>query len=193
MFYSPLLNKAVSKLTRRGALQYVHQDPNTGEFVASDGKVMLVENNGTPFMAEFWDTITQMPTDCADKYPDWSAVLLQAKKDACRCWLKELIKYHDGFTVFDNLYVSTKIYKLVEDFIGPDITINIRGLFGYPIYFRNADASRQALIMPYRLYPEQIGKVDWKVTDPSGTIIYTTKDIREAELFGLTVDLVKEK
>ena len=49
MFYSPLLNKAVSKLTTRGALQYVYQDPNSWDFVASDGTVMLVENNGTPF------------------------------------------------------------------------------------------------------------------------------------------------
>lgn len=193
MFYSPLLNKAASKLTTRGALQYVYQDPNSGEFVASDGKVMLVENNGTPFMAEFWDTITQMPTNCAEEYPDWRAVLLRGVENANRLWFDDKVLLQDGFAIFDRLYTSAKIYQLVKDFIGPDITINIPGLFGDPLYFRNADKSRQALIMCYQLYPETVDKAEWNVLDPSGTIIHTTRDIREAELFGLTVKLAGEK
>lgn len=193
MFYSPLLNKAASKLTTRGALQYVYQDPNGGEFVASDGTVMLVENNGTPFMAKFWDTITQMPTDCADSYPDWSDVLLQGVENAKRLWLADRVKLNKGLAIFDRFYTSAKIYQLVKDFIGPDITINIPVLFGDPLYFRNADKSRQALIMCCQLYPETVNKAEWNVLDPSGSIIYTTSDIREAELFGLTVKLAGEK
>lgn len=193
MFYSPLLNKAASKLTTRGALQYVYQDPNGGEFVASDGKIMLVENGGVPFMNKFWDTITQMPTNCAEEYPDWRAVLLRGVENAKRLWFDDKVLLQDGFAIFNKLYVSAKYYQLVKDFIGPDITINIPNCLGDPIYFRNADKSRQALIMPYTLYPETVDKAEWQVLDPSGTIIHTCKDIREAELFGLTVRLVGEK
>lgn len=193
MFYSPSLNKAASKLTTRGALQYVYQDPNGGEFVASDGKIMLVENNGTPFMAKFWDTITQMPTDCTEEYPDWRAVLLRGVENANRLWLDDKVLLQDGFAIFDRLYTSAKIYQLVQDFIGPEMVINISNALGSAIYFRNADASRQALIMPYMLYPETVDKAKWNVLDPQGTIIHTCKDIKEAEIFGLTVQLVGEK
>ena len=193
MFYSPLLNKAASKLTTRGALQYVYQDPNGGEFVASDGKIMLVENNGTPFMAKFWDTITQMPTNCAEEYPDWRAVLLRGVENANRLWFDDKVLLQDGFAIFDRLYTSAKIYQLVKDFIGPDMIISVPNSLGYPIHFTSADKSRQALIMPYMLYPETVDKAEWNVLDPSGTIIHTCKDIREAEIFGLTVRLVGEK
>lgn len=189
MFYSPLLNKAASKLTTRGALQYVYQDPNGGEFVASDGKVMLVESGGAPFMNKFWDTITQMPTNCAEKYPDWRAVLLRGVENANRLWFDDKVLLQDGFAIFNKLYVSAKIYQLVKDFIGPDIIINIPGLFADPLYFRNDDKSRQALILPYSIIPERPWNYEWEVLDTRGTIIHTCKDIREAELFGLTVRL----
>lgn len=193
MFYSPLLNKAASKLTTRGALQYVYQDPNGGEFVASDGKIMLIESGAAPFMAKFWDTITQMPTNCAEEYPDWRAVLLRGVENANRLWFDDKVLLQDGFAIFDRLYTSAKIYQLVKDFIGPDIIINIPALFGDPLYFRNADKSRQALIMAYELYPETVDKAKWQILDARGTIIHTCKDIKEAELFGLTVKLVGEK
>lgn len=193
MFYSPFLNKAASKLTTRGALQYVYQDPNSCEFVASDGTVMLVENNGTPFMAKFWDTITQMPTNCAEEYPDWRAVLLRGVENANRLWFDDKVLLQDGFAIFDQLYTSAKIYQLVKDFIGPDMIINIPNSLGSAIYFRNAGKSRQALIMPYMLYPETVDKAKWNVLDACGTIIHTTRDIREAEIFGLTVKLAGEK
>ena len=193
MFYSPLLNKAASKLTTRGALQYVYQDPNGGEFVASDGKIMLVENNGTPFMAKFWDTITQMPTNCAEEYPDWRAVLLRGVENANRLWFDDKVLLQDGFAIFEQLYTSAKYYQLVKDFIGPDMIISVPNSLGYPIHFTSADKSRQALIMPYQLYPETVNKAEWQVLDPSGTIIHTCEDIREAELIGLTVRLVGEK
>ena len=193
MFYSPLLNKAASKLTTRGALQYVHQDPNSSEFVASDGKIMLVESGGAPFMNKFWDTITQMPTNCAEEYPDWRAVLLRGVENASNLYSADKVLLQDGFAIFEQLYTSAKYYQLVKDFIGPDMIINIPRLFGDPLYFRNADKSRQALIMCYQLYPETVDKAEWNVLDPSGTIIHTCKDIREAEIFGLTVKLVGEK
>ena len=193
MFYSPLLNKAASKLTTRGALQYVYQDPNTCEFVASDGMIMLVEKNGTPFIAKFWNTITQMPTECTEEYPDWKNVLSRGIEDTSRIWFTDRVRLQKGFAIFDKLYIRAKYYQLVQDFIGPEIVINIPNYIGYPIYFRNDNKSRQALVMPYDIIPEKPWNYKWNVLDPSGTIIYTTRDIREAELFGLTVKLVGEK
>lgn len=189
MFYSPLLNKAASKLTTRGALQYVYQDPNGGEFMASDGKIMLVESGGAPFMNKFWDTITQMPTNCAEEYPDWRAVLLRGVENASNLYSADKVLLQDGFAIFEQLYTSAKYYQLVKDFIGPDMTINIPNCVDNPIYFRNADKSHQALIMPYSIFPKYLKEYTWEVLDPQGTIIHTCKDIREAELFGLTVRL----
>lgn len=193
MLYNPLLNKAASKLITRGALQYVYQDPNGCEFVATDGTVMLVENNGTPFMNEFWDTITQMPTDCAYSYPDWATVLLHGYKDANKPWSADRVRFQKGLAVLNNLYVSAKTYQLVKDFIGPDMIINIPNSLGLPIYFRSVDGKRRALILPYELTSETVDKAFWNVLDHSGTIIYTTSDIMEAEIFNLTVKLAGDK
>lgn len=192
MFYSPLLNKAASKLTTRGALQYVYQDPNSGEFVASDGKMMLVENNGTPFMAKFWDTITQMPTNCAEEYPNWSEVLRDKEKEAKKLWFSDKVKIKGDFAIVENFYISAKNYQLIQSFIGSDIVINIPRMFSDAIYFRNENKTRQAIILPYKLYPENFDKAEWNVLDNNGNIIYVTKSLKEAELFGLTVKLVGE-
>ena len=97
MLYNPLLNKAASKLTTRGALRYVHQDPNGGEFVASDGTVMLVENSGTPFLTAFWDTDTLNPVDCADEYPDWRKVLSDGIKNANKPYRADKPVKQEGF------------------------------------------------------------------------------------------------
>ena len=142
MIYNPLLNKAVCKLTTRGALRYVHQDPSGGEFVASDGIVMLVENTGTPFLTVFWDTNTLSPVDCAEEYPDWRKVLSDGIKNAKKPYKADRIAVQKGFAVVGGLYTSATKYQLVRDFIGSDIVINIPESVGYPIYFRNADKSR---------------------------------------------------
>lgn len=183
MIYNPLLNKAASKLTTRGALQYVHQDPNGGEFVASDGIVMLVENTGTPFLTAFWDTDTLTPVDCAEEYPDWRKVLSDGIKNANKPYKADKITVQKGFAIIGGLRTSAAKYQLVRDFIGSDIAVNIPDSVGYPIYFRNADKSRQALIMPYNV---QKG-TKWEVLNASGEVVYTTNDIREAEMFNLTV------
>lgn len=183
MIYNTLLNKAVSKLTTRGALQYVHQAPDGGEFVASDGNVMLVENTGTPFLTAFWDTNTLNPVDCADEYPDWRRVLSDGIKNAEKPFKADKISVRDGFAVISGLYTSAAKYQLVRDFIGSDIAIHVPDDIGYPIYFRNADKSRQALIMPYNIRKD----TKFEVLNASGEVVYTTADIREAEMFNLTV------
>lgn len=183
MFYSPLLNKAVSKLTTRGTLRYVHQDPNGGEFVASDGIVMLVENTGTPFLTAFWDTDTLSPVDCAEEYPDWRKVLSYGIENAKKSFKADKITIQKGFAIIGSLHTSATKYQLVRDFIGSDIVISIPDSVGYPIYFCNADKSRQALILPYNIHKG----TKWEVLNASDEVVYTTNDIREAEMFNLTV------
>lgn len=193
MFYSPLLNKAASKLTTYGALQYVYQDPNGGEFVGCDKMVMLIENNGTPFMAKFWDTITQMPIDCTEEYPDWKRVLNYGKENAKKIWWADKVLLQGGYAIFNGLYARAKYYQLVKDFIGSEMVINISEYNNVPIYFYNKDKSRQAFIMPFTSLPKKLDTAEWNVIDNCGTIIYTTKDLEEAELFGLTVKMVGDK
>lgn len=183
MIYNTLLNKAVSKLTTRGALQYVHQAPDGGEFVTSDGTLMMVENTGTPFLVEFWNSQTQTPVDCADKYPDWRKVLSDGIKNAKKPLNADKIATQEGFAIIGGLHTSATKYQLVRDFIGSDIAVYIPDDVGYPIYFRNAYKSRQALILPYNIRKDTM----FEVLNASGEVVYTTADIREAEMFNLTV------
>lgn len=183
MIYNSLLNKAVSKLTTRGALQYVHQAPDGGEFVASDGTVMLVENTGTPFLVEFWDADTLTPADCAEGYPDWRKVLSDGIENAKKPFNADKTAIQEGFAVIGGFHTSAAKYQLVRDFIGSDIAVYVPDSVGCPIYFRNADKSRQALIMPYNIRKYTI----FEVLNASGEVVYSTVDIREAEMFNLTV------
>lgn len=183
MFYHQSLNKVTSKLTKEGALQYVHQDPNSGVFMASDRMIMLIENTGTPFIAETWDTITQAPITCDESGPDWSGAIQNGIKNATIPFNAQNIKIQNGYAIFNGLYISAKYYAYVQEFIGPDINILIPDGYNKAIYFYNADKTRQALVMTYNLSGDDV----WEVLDASGTIIYTTSNIEEAELFGLTV------
>lgn len=192
MFYHPLLNKVISKLKTREELQYVHQEPKTGMFMSSDGMIMLIENNGTPFIAETWDTITQTPHTIT-RTLDWLGTVKNWFENAKISFNASDTKFKNGFAILGDLYVSEQNYKTVIDFIGPDVKILTPEKCNNAIYFYNADKSRQALLMTYNITPKTVKNVKWNVLDASGTIIHTTSDIREAELFGLTVKLNEDR
>lgn len=135
------------------------------------------------FLTAFWDTDTLTPVDCAEEYPDWRKVLSDGIKNAKKPYKADKTVMREGFAVIGGLYTSAAKYQLARDFIGSDIVISIPENTAHPIYFRNADKSRQALIMPYNIHKG----TKWEVLNASGEVVYTTNDIREAEMFNLTV------
>lgn len=192
MIYAPELDKVTSRLMDRPALQLVHQATG-GEFVASDGLIMLIDaGSATSCLSPWWRL--QMPvTPPASPEPldGWQAVLSHMQEEARRRWQLDRVTYAAGLARVNNLLVSERYFKIALEFIGPEAVLLIPERRDSAVLLHNADESRTALIMPYALEPEDIKRAKWDVLDDSGTIIYTTKNLPEAESFGFTVRLHK--
>lgn len=176
--FNDLLSKACAVLNDRPALKYIYQNPKNGEFVASDGVVMLVERNGAIPMFEYWNPQTKEPIldTTVLEYPDYVTVLENARREAVNN--ADNIKHrNDGLTKVDDFYIFTSNFNLVQNFCGNDVKIKIPNFHG-PIYFESVDKSRQALIMPYKNITG-----DWVVMDVDGIKIAKCKTFKEAESF----------
>lgn len=181
MFYSDLLPKACAILNDRVALKYVYQNPKNGEFVSSDGKIMLVERNGSIPMFEYWNPTTEEPILNTDdlEYPDYVTVLDDARRSAIH--EPDKIKHiSNGLTSLDELKISTTNFNLVQKFCGKDMKIKIPYNHG-PIYFESVDKNRQALVMPYKTIDDK--HCEWVVKDVDGIEIGVYKTFKEAENF----------
>ena len=192
MIYAPELDKATARLSARPALQLVHQAAG-GEFVASDGLIMLIDaGSATNCLAPWWRL--QMPvTPPASPEPldGWQDVLLRMTEAARRRWQLDWVTYASGLARVNNLLLGERYFKIALEFIGPEAVLLIPNRRDSAVLLHNADKSRKALIMPYGLEPEDIKRAKWDVLDDSSTIIYTTKSLPEAESFGFTVRLHK--
>lgn len=181
MFYDDLLPKACAVLNDRPALKYIYQNPKNGEFVASDGIVMLVERNGSISMFEYWNPQTEEPIlDTSSlKYPDYVTVLENAIHD--NAYMIAKVKHtSNGLTDIEGFKVSTTNFRLVQSFCGKDMRIKIPD-FHTAIYFESSDKNRQALIMPYKIIDNK--ECEWIVKDVDGLKIGTYKTFKEAESF----------
>lgn len=192
MIYAPELDKVTSRLTDRPALQLVHQATG-GEFVASDGLIMLIDaGSATSCLSPWWRL--QMPvTPPASPEPldGWQAVLSRMKEAARRRWQLDRVIYDAGLARVNNLLVSERYFKTALNFVGVDAVLLIPERRDSAVLLHNADESRTALIMPYNLKSDDLRRAKWDVLDDSGTIIYTTINLPEAESFGFTVKLHK--
>lgn len=175
--FNDLLPKVCAILNDRPALKYIYQNPKNGEFVASDGVVMLIERNGAIPMFEYWNPQTKEPIldTTVLEYPDYVTVLENARGGAVNN-ADNIKQQSDGLTKIDDFYMSTTNFKLVQKFCGNDIKIKIP-IFYNPIYFESVNKSRQALIMPYKTTGE------WVVKDVDNVEIATYKTFKEAESF----------
>ena len=192
MIYAPELDKVTSRLMDRPALQLVHQATG-GEFVASDGLIMLIDaGRATSCLAPWWRLQTPVtPPASPEPLNDWQAVLSRMKEAARRRWQLDRVIYDAGLARVNNLLVGERYFKIALEFIGPEAVLLIPERRDSAVLLHNADESRTALIMPYSLSLEGLRAVKWDVLDDSGTIIYTTKSLPEAESFGFTVRLHK--
>lgn len=192
MFYSCELDKVTSRLNDRPALQLVHQATG-GEFVASDGLIMLIDaGSATSCLSPWWRL--QMPvTPPASPEPlnDWQAVLSRMKTAPRRRWQLDRVIYDAGLARVNNLLVGERYFKIALEFVGADPVLLIPSEQGSAVLLHNADESRTALIMPYNLKSDDLRRAKWDVLDDSSNIIFTTKNLLEAESFGFTVRLHK--
>lgn len=192
MIYAPELDKVTARLTDRPALQLVYQAAG-GEFVASDGLIMLIDaGSATSCLAPWWRLQTPATAPASPNPLDgWQAVLSHMQEAARRRWQLERVTYAAGLAQINSLLVGERYFKTALEFVGADPVLLIPSERGSAVLLHNADKTRTALIMPYALEPEGIKRAKWDVLDDSGTIIYTTKSLPEAESFSFTVWLHK--
>lgn len=192
MIYAPELDKIISRLTDRPALQLVHQAAG-GEFVASDGLIMLIDaGSATSCLSPWWRL--QMPvTPPASPEPlvSWQAVVSHMADNARRRWQLDRVTYTAGLANINNLFINERYFKTALNFVGVDAVLLIPSERDSAVLLHNSDKTRTALIMPYNLKSDDLRRAKWDVLDDSSNIIFTTNNLTEAESFGFTVRLHK--
>lgn len=192
MIYAPELDKIISRLTDRPALQLVHQAAG-GEFVASDGLIMLIDaGSATNCLAPWWRLQTPVtPPASPEPLVSWQAVLLRMQEAARRRWQLDRVTYTAGLANINNLFINERYFKTALNFVGVDAVLLIPSERDSAVLLHNSDKTRTALIMPYNLKSDDLRRAKWDVLDDSSNIIFTTKSLLEAESFGFTVRLHK--
>ena len=176
-FFDSALSNTLSVSTLWPQMHYVYQNPTNGEFVACDNRVMLIERNGTPPLFEFY-TADGMPANVQGlEYVDYAGKLKSAMNDANLLFVLP-VRRSGLFTSIGKLNVLTSDWDKVIEFIGTDNIINIPS-FGYkPIYVRNADSSRQALVQPFKRC------TSWKLLNTSEELVSVCGSYEEAQEMG---------
>lgn len=192
MFYAQELDKVTSRLNDRPALKHVYQ-AETGEFIASDGLIMLIDySTGLDYFNSWWKFQTPVMSPASpEPLNKWRFVLSSMADNARRRWQLDRVTYTAGLANINNLFINERYFKTALNFVGVDAVLLIPERRDSALVLHNLDESRTALIMPYALSLEGLRAVKWDVLDDSGTIIYTTKNLPEAESFGFTVRLHK--
>jgi hypothetical protein len=172
--WNKLLNSTVSKSTKWPALHYIYQNPVTGEWVASDNRVMLCELNGAIPMFEFWDTQGN-PCDVEGLEYDYERILNEAKE---RCDSVGHIKYEGRFAfVGDRAVLKEELDKVLK-FVGERPMIRwCSGDVNVPIYFQSLDKNLRAVIKPIKSLTS-----GWRVLDINEDVITTCSTYEEAEM-----------
>lgn len=192
MFYAQELDKVTSRLNDRPALKHVYQ-AETGEFIASDGLIMLIDySTGLDYFNSWWKFQTPVMSPASpEPLNKWRFVLSSMADNARRRWQLDRVTYTAGLANINNLFINERYFKTALNFVGVDAVLLIPERRDSALVLHTVDESRTALIMPYALSLEGLRAVKWDVLDDSGTIIYTTKNLPEAESFGFTVRLHK--
>lgn len=170
MFYNSLLNKVVSKSNDRKVLKYVYQNPVNGEWVASDGQIMLIEHNEAIPMFKFWNPKTGNPVDENLEYLDYEH-LLTAEETKLTGKVKDL---GNGCTMLDDIQVISKNYKIACDFVGAE---RLMSYTNQAVHIYNADKSRQAFLTVVH------HNFKFKIKDKKGETINVFVTYNEAEEF----------
>lgn len=146
MFWHPALSTTLSISTLWPQMHYIYQNPENGEFVACDNRVMLVERNGTIPMFEFWTPEGDPANVQGLDYVDYQSRLKKAINDANMMWVKKPVTKQE-FTYINELPVLTTDWNKVMEFIGAGSTV----CYGWhTVYVKSADNQRQAVISAFR-------------------------------------------
>ena len=160
-FWNPLLNSTLCKSSKWPALHYIHQNPQTGEWVASDNRVLLCELNGAIPMFELWDAAGN-PVNVDLTYNNYEALIELALQTVDKTTTASHVTHKGLFTFIGDCAVLTSDYNKVIKFIGADGVIKFKDIHT-PMYFISSDKQRRALMMP--ITHNNVLKAQWMLLD----------------------------
>ena len=179
-FWNPLLSETLCKSSKWPALHYIHQNPRTGEWVASDNRVLLAEPNGAIPMFEMWDAAGN-PVNTDLTYNDYEALIEMVTSAVDKTITPSHIKRQGLFTFIGKCAVFTTDYNKVMKFIGDVGEIRFKDIYT-AIYFINQDKQRRALIAP--IQHDNVLKAKWKLLDTDELELGTFNSWQEAHDMG---------
>lgn len=160
-FWNPLLSETLCKSTKWPALHYIHQDQCTGEWVASDNRVLLCELNGAIPMFELWDAAGN-PVNVDLVYHDYERLIEMVYAAVDKTISASHTTRKGLFTFIGKVPVLTSDYDKVIKFIGVNGVIKFKDIYT-PIYFISSDKQRRALIQP--ITHNNVLKARWRLLD----------------------------
>lgn len=180
--WNDLLSSTLCKSNKWPALHYIHQNPTTGEWVASDNRVLLCELNGAIPMFEFWDAAGN-PVNVDLTYNSYENLIERVIATVTHTTAD--IKRRKLFTFIGGCAVLTSDYDKVSQFIGANGVIKFKDIHT-PIYFISSDKQRRALISPFEV--DNVLKARWKLLDTDEQELGEFNNWQEAhdmgEMFG---------
>lgn len=180
--WDSLLSETLCKSSKWPALHYIHQNPRTGEWVASDNRVLLCELNGAIPMFEMWD-VAGNPVNADLTYNDYERLI--ERVTAATEQTTARAKRQGLFTFIGKCAVLTADYDKVLRFIGDVGEIKFKDIYT-PIYFISRDKQRRALMQP--ITHENVLKARWKLLDTDESELGVFNSWQEAhdmgEMFG---------
>ena len=178
MFWNPLLTETLCKSRKWPALHYIYQNPKTGEWVASDNRILLAEDNGTPPLAEWWKADGTPANVLGLEYP-YERIIKDTLKEINLTTPITSIKPKGIFTFIGNYAIKTDDFNKILSFIGNDGVVKYLKEFYQPVYFESSDKKRRALAMPFT-------RIDngWTLLDTDENLITVCSSYEQAESVG---------
>ena len=174
--WNPLLSETLCKSTKWPALHYVHQNPKTGEWVASDNRVLLAELNGAIPLFEMWDADGN-PVNTSLVYNDYESLIERTLEAVDKTTTPPHIKRKGLFAFIGNQAVRADNYDKVIQFIGDIDVIKFKDIYT-PIYFISKDKQRRALIIP--ITTDNVFKAEWLLMDVNEDVVSVCDSYEEA-------------
>lgn len=157
LLWNKALSETLSKSTLWPQLHYIHQSLDTGEFAASDNRILLVENNGIPPLAEWWNPNGTVANVIGLEYVKYSELILKIRNMPP----SKLVGV-----------ILPEQRQRVREFIGVGGIVHTSGQ--YELH-TSADGCRQAVIYAY----DDKGK--WRLLNTAEELIAEFDSYEEAE------------
>lgn len=190
MFWNPLLTKTLCRSAKWPALHYIYQNPESGEWVASDNRILLAEDNGTPPLAEWWNADGTPANMLGLEYP-YEKLIRDTLAGINLTAPITSIKPKGTFTFIGSYATTTDNFNKILSFIGNDGVVKYHKEFYQPVYFESSDKKRRALAMPFK-------RVDngFRVLDVDENLITVCDSYEQAESVASALGIeyiIKEK